>query len=118
VTYDLACDPGAIDSDPSAKACFIDTLSELVGNAVRHGYASHVSVLVQQESPKAMRGEVSDDGRCPSAETGAGLGSQIMDDCCLEWERSSSPGGTTVWFVMPCEGWSGVRGGSMIAISG
>lgn len=104
VTCQLACDPSAIDADPSAKACLVDVLSDSVANAVRHGYAGQVSIRVEQVSAKVLSVTVSDDGLGRSDTSGSGLGSQIMDDCCLSWERDSRANGTTVRFLMPLAG--------------
>jgi two-component sensor histidine kinase len=104
ITYEMTCDPAAVDADPCAKSCLVDILSETVANAVRHGYASHVAIRMDRCTSSVLSVDVSDDGRGGSASTCGGLGTQIMDDCCLEWERSSGEGGTTVRFLMPFDG--------------
>lgn len=95
--------PGArsIEGDRVALSCLVDLVGEATGNAVRHGGARNVRITIHQVSERVLRVDVTDDGQHREASQRRGLGSQILDDCCLEWWRTSESGGTRLLFLLP-----------------
>ena len=83
-------------------------VSELVGNAVRHGAAAagagDVVLRVRARDGRVLRVEVDDAGDlpavppapAPTAESGRGL--LLVDQLASRWGAQSIPGGTRVWF--------------------
>ncbi len=85
-------------------------LSELVGNAVRHGHALPPGVLLARWEciGEALRLEVVDGGpgpgdapppATPDAEGGRGLA--LVDQLSARWGSAPSPPGTAVWADLP-----------------
>jgi glucose-6-phosphate-specific signal transduction histidine kinase len=66
-----------------------------VGNAIRHGRASHVNVGIEARSSHLLIA-ISDDGRADGHEAQRGLGSRMLDEMCVSWSRESDDCGTTL----------------------
>ena len=90
----------ALAVDPVVCDVAMEIVAEAVGNAVRHGDASVIDVDVTiAEEDLLIR--VEDDGRGGLGE-GSGMGSQLLQDCCLRWERHGRAGGGVVlWAALP-----------------
>lgn len=90
-----------LDADPVAGSTVIDLLTEAVSNAVRHGGASRVEVRVEAEEPDVVRLTVRDDGSPAAGSSGAGLGTSLLEECTLEWSRTSVSGGQVLEARLP-----------------
>lgn len=93
----------ALLRDDIARACAADFLTEAVSNAVRHGRAKNVAVMLKH-SDRAVEMCVEDDGPVPLGESIGGLGSQILADCSLEWSRTGDETGHRLRVVLPVDG--------------
>lgn len=71
---------------PAMAASFIDICTEACSNAVRHGGARHVTVQAACDGD-AIALKVEDDGVPMGAEAPGGLGSALLDDVTLAWDR-------------------------------
>lgn len=73
--------------DSMLRSCVIDIASEAVSNAVRHGRATHVEVVLEAEGKEErdLKLVVASDGRIRQPLDGRGLGTQLLDDCTLTW---------------------------------
>lgn len=101
VTVNVDAAARGIDGDHVALLLLRDLLGEAVGNAVRHGEAHNVWVSICPAAGNVLRVEVLDDGQQRNATQRRGLGSQMLDDCCLEWGRDCEPDGTRLVFLLP-----------------
>lgn len=89
----------AMDADAVGREIAVEVLTEAVSNAARHGRARRVRASVHVMGAD-LAIEVSDDGtvrRSPES----GLGTRLLDDCALSWERVSTETGTTLTAVLP-----------------
>lgn len=86
--------------DPAAADKVVEVAREGIANAIRHGHARHVTVVIDQTSAGAIEITVNDDGTL-TTNARAGLGSATLDDLCLEWSRSGSSTGTVLHCRIP-----------------
>ena len=80
---------------PPTAASVGEIVTECTSNAIRHGRASHVSVSVSTIGD-SIEVIVSDDGSGMPSLVEPRLGTRMLDELCLIWERTSSVAGTTV----------------------
>lgn len=101
-TISIAISDGALDGlavDPVTCDVAMEIVSEAVGNAVRHGDASTIDVDVSASGEDLLI-RVQDNGQSGLG-TGSGMGSQMLHDCCLRWERRVVTSGVVVEAVLP-----------------
>ena len=93
-------DPGGatkrVDESPSTAAAVIEIVREAVGNAVRHGSATTVSITLDSKEERFLKIEIHDNGSGVAPDAIAGLGSELFDSLTFRWSRSSSTAGTEV----------------------
>ena len=85
-----------IDESPSTAAAVIEIVREAVGNAVRHGSATTVSITIVSEDERLLKVVIVDNGSGIADGAIAGLGSELFDSLTFRWSRSSSTRGTEV----------------------
>lgn len=103
VTVDAPNDVAvAVSDNPVLRSCVIDILTEAIGNSITHGGSTAVttSLAVDDES-KTLRLVVDGNGERPLAENRSGLGSQLLNDCSLEWHRNGWPHGQSLLVLLP-----------------
>ena len=83
---------------PSAAAAATEVIRESVGNAVRHGSATEVSVCLDSTVERLVSIEIVDNGSGLDEDASPGLGSELFDSLALRWSRSHSDRGTIVCF--------------------
>jgi signal transduction histidine kinase len=86
-------------ADPVACDVAMEIVAEAVGNAVRHGDASAIAVDVAVVDDDLLI-RVQDNGQSGLG-VGSGMGSQVLQDCCLRWERRSEESGVVVEALLP-----------------
>lgn len=91
----------AIDGDAPLASSVIDICTEACSNAVRHGDAGHISVVARRDGPTVSL-VVRDDGAPSGIEPRPGLGSAMLDDVTLHWERRREGGATVLRATLPC----------------
>jgi signal transduction histidine kinase len=88
---------------PSAAVSVAEIARESVGNAVRHGSATNVWITISEPDESLTSDlqprdrimvSVRDDGHGMDPDWKPGLGSQMLDELCLEWNRVSGLSGT------------------------
>jgi signal transduction histidine kinase len=67
-----------------------EIVREGVSNAIRHGNATQVSVLLRQHSPDTLDIFIRNDGRALEREVRDGLGTSILEQICLDWSRTNT----------------------------
>ena len=90
-----------LSTDPAACESVVEIVRECVGNAIRHGRAHHLSIEVGPVDCASVLVRVDDDGRGLPHPTIPGLGSHLLDQVCLSWERTSQGTGTRVAARVP-----------------
>lgn len=88
----------ALAADPVACDVAMEIVAEAVGNAVRHGDASAIAVEVSA-SEDGLLIRVEDNGQAGLG-VGSGMGSQVLQDCCLRWDRRAEGSGVVVEAVL------------------
>lgn len=99
---ECAVTPDALEllqGDRVASDVMMEILGEGVANAVRHGDATRIRANVLAEGADLCFA-VTDDG-CRGLRSGAGMGSRLLDDCCLWWERVELADGVRLTGRMP-----------------
>jgi signal transduction histidine kinase len=93
-----------LERDSIARVTVIDLLTEAVSNAVRHGGATHVHLDATLGHDGQITLRIQDDGRSLS-ETPAlrGLGTVLLEECTLEWNRTLTPAGCVLTIVLPTD---------------
>lgn len=102
VVIDLAPDAQrAMDADPPLASTVLDVCTEACSNAVRHADAAHISVVARRTGDTVSL-VVRDDGAPAGADALPGLGSAMLDDVTLGWERRREGGATVLRATLPC----------------
>lgn len=86
----------AVAESPVAAMSITEIVRECVTNAVRHGRAHTVTVRLQRSGDGRVVLEIADDGVASEAPAVPGLGSHMLDEMCVTWERTSGKSGTRV----------------------
>lgn len=93
---DVTLSPRArdLDSDAVLRACALDVLTDAVSNAVRHGGATVIDVVISAHED-VLHVMVSDNGNvAPVSNSKSGLGTSLLEECTLEWSlRTKDDGG-------------------------
>lgn len=80
---------------PPTAASVGEIVTECTSNAVRHGRARHVKVTIEAVRD-TIRVSVADDGSGMPMIIEPHLGTRMLDELCLSWERTSGGVGTIV----------------------
>lgn len=80
---------------PPTAASVGEIVTECASNAIRHGRARQVKATIQAVGDE-IRVSVVDDGAGLPAIIEPRLGTRMLDELCLSWERTSTESGTTV----------------------
>ena len=78
-----------------------DVIPELAFNSVNHGRATSLLFTFEIIDDRTLRMIASDDGRQTGSSGRVGLGSKLLDDCCISWQRDSTPTGTVTRCDLP-----------------
>lgn len=99
-------DPEAVtrlEGDPTATLAVIEVVREGVGNAVRHGGATHVDVSVTVPSPAFVHVRIRDNGSGLDPAAGTGMGTSLLDEVTYRWQRTNSDPGTLIEADVPLQ---------------
>lgn len=86
----------AVAESPVAAMSITEIIRECVTNAVRHGRARSVTVRIQRSGDGRVVLDITDDGGGVAASAVPGLGSHMLDEMCVSWQRTSGECGTRV----------------------
>ena len=95
---DIAIKPEIFEllaADPTATYCINEFVRECVNNAIKHGRSSEIKVTVEHLEPATLTVFVENNGEVNTANQ-AGLGTRILDEITIDWNRMTSNGRTTV----------------------
>lgn len=91
-----------LDDDPALRSCVIDILTDAAGNAITHGKSTSIAArLAFDPQMNALRLVVRSDGTADASDGSHGLGTQVLDDCSLEWVRRSWMLGQFLYVLLP-----------------
>jgi len=94
VTLDSASHANlAVDSAAAERV--VEIVREGLSNAIRHGHAREVDIDVVTDGDGTVDVSIRDDGAWTSR-AGTGLGSALLDEWCLAWERQRTGTGGTL----------------------
>jgi len=79
----------ALDRNLGSSFCVNEIAKEAVSNAVRHGNATQVSVMIDRIEDDLLVLEATNNGTPPKDSPEAGIGSKMLDEVCLAWKLSS-----------------------------
>lgn len=79
----------------SVAVCVLEVIREGVTNAVKHGNASEISVLVEPDQrPNLISVELINNGTVPEAQADNGYGSQLLNEVTYDWSIAAEAGKT------------------------
>ena len=90
----------ALETDSYLRKAFQAIVREGIINAVKHGEAKSVTILVSMPTPDALTLEVRNDGKRPRGSR-RGLGSQLLDELTTAWTLTSQGPQTCLRALLP-----------------
>ena len=94
VRWSLSEDAARLAAESATTAeCASEIVREGVGNAIRHGGARHVDVMIVTQRRRLVL-TIVDDGCAGRHGMHKGLGSRMLDEMCVQWNRESDDRGT------------------------
>ena len=75
----------ALREDANARLCVNEIAKEAVSNAVRHGQAKNIAILIDRDHNEVLLMRVTNDGLAPKPIENVGLGLKMMDDLTMKW---------------------------------
>lgn len=91
----------ALRNDHTCAIALNDVLTELTYNSVKHGAASSVAITLESMDFRTIVVSVCDNGQPLSQFSRRGLGSALLDDCAISWERLRVDGQTKTIVELP-----------------
>lgn len=103
VRFDIAAAIEArLTADPVAARAVADIVIEACSNAVRHGGATEIAVLLDAAAEGLLRIDIRDNGiEMVEGELSTGLGSQLLDQCTVRWQRGREGDWSTLAAWLP-----------------
>jgi two-component sensor histidine kinase len=98
-----ACADERLLRDPIAAAVIIDIMTEAVSNAVRHGGSQHAEISIACGDDDLVSLVVRDDGLGDVQSSIPGLGTVLLEECTLEWNRDVSDDGCVLTVTVPTD---------------
>jgi uncharacterized protein YidB (DUF937 family) len=90
-----------LEKDSQLMETLSDLIPELTFNSIKHGSATKVDFLIEFENRETVYISCQDNGTRPAASGIIGLGTQLIDQCTLSWERVSNNSGTKTTLRLP-----------------
>ena len=88
-------------SDWIANASAAEIITEAIGNATMHGSATELKVFLGMGTPGELLIEILNNGQPLGPVDGQGLGTQVLDDITIAWERSNADDGVLLTARIP-----------------
>jgi signal transduction histidine kinase len=87
---------------PVTSATAVELIREACSNAVRHGRAKQIGVLVSlSKDSKRLEITVENDGALVRLQSNPGLGTKLLNELTLSWKLTSAEGKTTLLAETP-----------------
>ena len=94
--------PIRLDRAPSTRAAVVDVIAEALANAVRHGGARRITIVLRLADPHRLQLEVLDDGRW-TAPDGPGMGTRLFTAVTASWSLDADDDGTRLRALLPID---------------
>ena len=110
VTWDIPSEVlKKVAADPISNTALIDLITEMSFNAVKHGKASSIEILCQEVDYRILELSVSNDGNALEPSERRGLGSKLLEESTIDWNRFTEEAKTVTIARIPIV--SGKTGG-------
>lgn len=99
-------EPGVLEllhADQTCAVALNDVLTELTYNSIKHGSASAIEIHLSLKDSRSLTVLVSDNGSAPTNSASRGLGSALLDDCAISWNRIRKADRTMSEVLLPLE---------------
>jgi signal transduction histidine kinase len=103
-TCSMAADDRAkamVASDPIVMNALAELLPELAFNAIKHGQATVVTFALELDDERTLRMLCTDNGSRPPESGRVGLGTKLLDELALRWQRIAKHKGTVTEVFLP-----------------
>lgn len=87
-------DLAAIAQDPLCVVALIDVIPEAVFNAIKHGKADKIAISIAFKDDRVVELTVTDNGVNELVDLGRGLGTKILTEATITWQRKRVEGTT------------------------
>jgi signal transduction histidine kinase len=77
-----------IESDRLCRSALVDVLPELIFNGIKHGKATNLRIDAALTNADRVRLAITDDGSFDLVESVTGVGTRILNDSCITWDRT------------------------------
>lgn len=84
----------AIAQDPLCVVALIDVIPEAVFNAIKHGKADKIAISITFKDDRIVELTVTDNGVHELVDLGTGLGTKILTEATVTWQRKRVEGTT------------------------
>ena len=102
VTWDIPSEVlKRIATDPISNTALIDLITELSFNAVKHGKASSIKIACQEVDNRILELSVSNDGNVLELTDRRGLGTKLLDESTIYWNRFAEQANTVTIARIP-----------------
>ena len=91
----------ALESDPQLMRALSELIPELVFNSVKHGEATEIVCEVAEAGPDTVTLTCTDNGTRPPQSSRVGLGTKLLDEYALRWNRVVESGHTETTLILP-----------------
>ena len=98
-----------IAADPISTTALIDLITEMSFNAVKHGEASSIEIACREVDSRILELIVSNDGNVLEPSERRGLGSKLLEESTIDWNRFTEEAKTVTIARIPIV--SGKTGG-------
>lgn len=100
VTFPTDCQE-QLAHDPAAQSIAVDLVQELLSNAIRHGRATQVNIQLEATGDTLVITCADNGAPYSNANNRAGLGTQFIDSCAIQFERTFDSSGNTFRLELP-----------------
>lgn len=102
IRFDVEPDANhALEQDPVCRTIVSEIITEGISNAIRHGAAHNIDITVARRGEGLVRLTIANDGMPPREDSGAGLGSRLLDECAIAWRREQRSSSTVLKADLP-----------------
>jgi signal transduction histidine kinase len=84
----------SIHQDVMVGTTLVDVIPELVFNAIKHGKATVIDIFIGFKNESVVELAVQDNGRYELIDMGSGLGTKILNESAISWNRERVAGQT------------------------
>lgn len=94
-------DSKLLETDSRLMVTLSELIPELAFNAIKHGQASHVVFEISFKEQRTLLLSCNDNGIREPESSRVGLGTKLLDECAIRWQRSSTSGLTKTEVELP-----------------